>query len=95
MNDQRIHYLKTWPEYFQAILDGHKTFDVRKEDDKGFEIGDILYLKEYLPESEAYTGRHLRRYVSYVLRGPAFGIEENTVVMALLPDITSPHLPNK
>ncbi|HEY4507633.1 MAG TPA: DUF3850 domain-containing protein [Candidatus Paceibacterota bacterium] len=56
---------KVWPEYFQQILDGKKTFEVRLND---FEIneGDILVLKEWDPNTKSYTGRELERKVGYV-----------------------------
>ncbi|HLC55686.1 MAG TPA: DUF3850 domain-containing protein, partial [Candidatus Nanoarchaeia archaeon] len=39
---------KVWPEFFQEILDGNKTFELRLND---FECnqGDILILKEWDP----------------------------------------------
>lgn len=42
---------KVWPEWFQKILDGVKTFEVRLAD---FECnsGDILVLKEWSPETK-------------------------------------------
>ena len=56
---------KVWPEYFQQILDGKKTFELRLND---FDIteGDILVLKEWNPENKIYTGRELERKVGYV-----------------------------
>jgi len=58
---------KVWPEYFQQILDGKKTFEVRLND---FEIeeGDTLILKEWDPVSGEYTGRELSKEVGYVGR---------------------------
>ena len=35
------HELKILPEYFVAVRDGIKKFEVRK-DDRPFEVGDIL-----------------------------------------------------
>jgi len=58
---------KTWPEYFQAIMDGRKTFDLRLADWE-IEVGDTLILKEWDPESKDYTGRELRKEVTYVIR---------------------------
>ncbi|MCA9353185.1 DUF3850 domain-containing protein [Patescibacteria group bacterium] len=58
---------KVWPEYFQEILDGKKTFELRLND---FEVneGDTLVLKEWDPKTECYTGRELKRTVGYVGR---------------------------
>lgn len=58
---------KVWLEYFQEILDGKKTFELRLND---FEINerDILVLKEWDPETKTYTGRELERKVGYVGR---------------------------
>lgn len=77
------HWLKTLPPYFQAVFDGFKTFEVRR-DDRGFEPGDTLYLQEYHP-ANGYTGRLVGREVTYVLRSGEgdFGIEPGFVVMGL------------
>ena len=77
-----IHELKTWPEYFEEVFMGRKTFEVRKND-RDFKRGDTLILKEWDNQSSEYTGRELARGVSYVLHGGNFGIEPGTVIMAL------------
>ena len=53
---------KAWPEYFQQILDGKKTFDARAND---FNIneGDILVLREWNPNTKEYTGRIIEKNV--------------------------------
>jgi hypothetical protein len=78
----KAHRLKTWPVGFQAISLGLKTYEVRV-DDRGFKVGDTLYLEEWNPASERYTGRSLAREVSYISRGPEWGLPEGVVVMAL------------
>lgn len=80
--DRRVHELKTWPEFFCALVDGQKTFELRK-DDRGFRVGDTLVLREYQPGAKEYTGRKLYRFVSYIMSGPAFGLMQNYVVMGL------------
>lgn len=40
------HHLKTFPEYFQAVIDGKKPMEIRK-DDRGFKSGDNCILEEY------------------------------------------------
>ena len=58
---------KTWPEYFQKILDGEKTYEVRVAD---FECnsGDTIVLKEWDPKTKDYTGREIAKTVGYVLK---------------------------
>lgn len=75
------HYLKAWPEYFQAVKDGTKTFEIRK-DDRNFQVNDTLVLQEYDPET-GYTGvDDLRFEVPYILRGQPF-LPEGYVCMSL------------
>ena len=61
---------KVWPEYFQKILDGIKTFELRLAD---FECnpGDVLVLKEYNPKTNEYTGRVLEKAVTLVFKTKA------------------------
>lgn len=83
----RTHELKCWLPFFQAILDGDKTFEVRKND-RGFQKGDVLRLREfdptakYLTDGGRYTGRDFPMVVAYVLSG-FDGIEDGYVVMGL------------
>jgi hypothetical protein len=73
------HELKIWPEFFQAIERGQKTFDVRFND-RGFASGDVLDLREWEPHpalgqegtsgiAPGYTGRSVKMLVTYVLHG--------------------------
>lgn len=59
----KTHILKIWPEYYDAILDGRKTFEVRR-DDRHFMEGDILELREY----EVYEGRYTKRVMHVRVR---------------------------
>lgn len=77
----KIHHLKTWPPYFEAVKSGEKTFELRK-DDRGFAIGDTLALQEYDPMARAYTGRSVYVVVRYMLSG-SFGIAPGWVVMSV------------
>ena len=72
------HTLKTWPEFFDAIVAGEKTFELRR-DDRGFNVGDLLQFREWDPTDPGFelagcdwgpgfTGREARFIVSYVLR---------------------------
>ncbi|UOQ73294.1 ASCH/PUA domain-containing protein [Hymenobacter cellulosilyticus] len=74
------HELKTWPACFAAVESGTKPFDVR-ENDRNYQVGDVLLLREYEPETEQYSGRTLLRAVSYVLQGGSFGLEAGWCVV--------------
>ena len=73
------HVLKILPEYFDAIVSGRKTFEVRKEDDKKFEEGDTLFLLAY--NDGEYAGRTTKVKVTYCLREPY--AKEGHVIMAI------------
>ena len=59
-----VHDLKISPEYFDDVESGIKTFEIRR-DDRNYSKGDILNLREWDGD---YTGREMRKIVSYVLR---------------------------
>jgi len=44
----KIHVLKEWPEYFAEVVQGRKHYEIRLND-RGFEVGDLLLLREYRP----------------------------------------------
>lgn len=72
MVNSMTHYLKTLPEYFEDVLSGKKSFEVRKDDrNPKFAPGDKLILQEYMKTSETgvYTGRVIHADVLLVLRG--------------------------
>ncbi|EAH2686743.1 DUF3850 domain-containing protein, partial [Listeria monocytogenes] len=42
----KLHELKTMSEYFAAVAEERKTFEIRKND-RDFKIDDYLLLKEF------------------------------------------------
>jgi len=82
----RLHRLKTWPEPFQAVLDGRKTHEARV-DDRGFAVGDGLVLLEYEPMTSSGFGALTCRWaivtVEYVTPGGRFGVERGACVMSV------------
>ena len=77
---RQTHDLKTWPACFAAVKSGNKPFDVRLNEEN-FQVGDILMLREFDPDTEQYTGRTITRWVSYVLEGGNFGVESDWCVL--------------
>lgn len=59
------HYKKILPEYFQKILDGQKTYELRLADWE-CRAGDILVLQEWDPKTKQFTGREIDKEVTYV-----------------------------
>lgn len=58
----QTHKLKTWTQFFEPVVAGEKTFEVRRND-RGFNAGDIVRLIEVTGEDgEIPTGRHGETY---------------------------------
>lgn len=73
------HRLKCWPEFFEAVLRGAKRFELRRNDDRVFSVGDLVTLREMHPSywradntraPEEFTGREIEVRVLYVISGP-------------------------
>ena len=75
-----IHALKILPEYFEAVISGKKTFEVR-ENDRGFKVGDLLALNEWM--NGEYTDNSCLVYVDYILESAY--CDEGYVVMSIKP----------
>lgn len=63
------HDLKILPQYFQAVAEGRKTFEIRK-DDRGFQAGDTVRLYEVagagFQKGVKPTGRECTAKIGYV-----------------------------
>jgi hypothetical protein len=85
------HELKCHPHFFAAIVEGKKTFEIRR-DDRKYSIGDTLTLKEYDP-SYGYTGAMSGPYtVVYIMMAEDFpAILPGFVIMGLggLPEVVT------
>jgi hypothetical protein len=90
------HELKIWPQYFARVKDGSKTFEVR-ENDRGFQPGDTVVLKEYSLEEVERQDHNPMGYESWMEPrgytgkhltfqvGYVYPLEDNRVVFSLLP----------
>lgn len=76
------HILKLQEEYFDAVLNDVKTFEVRKND-RDYKIGDTLVLSCYC--GNECTQRQAVRYISYILTHEQFpsGVPEGYVIMGI------------
>lgn len=59
MREIKTHDLKTWPRFFNLVISGRKTFEIRT-DDRDFQAGDYLLLREWDDMQQDYTGRSVR-----------------------------------
>lgn len=75
------HELKTWTQYFEEVWDRVKTFEVRKND-RNFQVGDTLILKEWNQFRQTFTGRKMSVKVTYILDDPEF-VKEGYVIMGI------------
>lgn len=87
----KTHELKTLAPYWDAIDNGEKPFEVRR-DDRGFQKGDILLLHRMKEDNSCYYDyppgtpgkrRTLYMKITYILTGGQFGIQPGYVVMGL------------
>lgn len=76
-----VHDLKIWPEYFEEVISGRKPFEIRKND-RNYRKGDILLLREWVPETHKYTGREARYIVTYMM-GNGIWTNHDFVVMGI------------
>jgi hypothetical protein len=84
-----LHELKCWPDGFAALRDGRKRADFRR-DDRGFQVGDHLWQREWDPGSGDYTGDELLFLVTDIQRGPDWGIPVGYVMMSLAEAVQRP-----
>lgn len=92
----KTHIIKAWPEFWDALADGRKTFEIRYND-RGYAAGDILEIHRathagtiQLEPTPAEPPAPLLRRVVYVLPGAlaSNGVEilpGSVVVMSLVP----------
>lgn len=66
-HEPKIITKKIWPEYFQAIVNNKKTFEIRLSDFECKE-GDTLVLQEWDPKTKKFTGREIQKIVTYVAK---------------------------
>lgn len=76
------HKLKILSKYYESILQGKKTFEVRK-DDRPFSEGDTLLLQECVtPNGCGYTGREMTVDVTYILRDSEY-VKDGYCIMGI------------
>lgn len=76
---KEYHHLKTETEYYQAVEQGLKKFELRKND-RNFQVGDYLFLQETV--NGIYTGRQIGRLeIKYILYGGNYGLDKDYCII--------------
>jgi hypothetical protein len=65
----KIHELKCDPEYFVKVFNGTKLFELRKND-REYEVGDWLKLREYDRATKTYSGRLISARITFITEYP-------------------------
>lgn len=78
-----IHALKQIQPYFDDVISGRKTFEIRKND-REYSVGDLIALNEYDKEKQTYTGNSCLCYIDYILNDNEY-CKDGYVVMSIKP----------
>ena len=79
------HILKLHDKYFDAVLYGIKTFEIRKAD-RDYKVGDVLIFNRIDDEGRKSPNEpSIHRMISYILRHEDFpaGIQEGYVILGM------------
>lgn len=82
-NMVKVHELKIAPEYFRAVKEGKKTFEIRKND-RNFKVGEYIDLREYSGD-KGYTGNRLCLKIVYMIESDWFpqGLKDGYCVLGI------------
>ncbi len=77
----KIHELKILPQFLYSVIKGDKTFEVRKND-RDFEVGDIVRLREWNPDTQTYGEFDCECDIIYLLDNPEY-CKEGYVILGI------------
>lgn len=76
-----LHELKIKPMYYEAVVNGEKRFEIRK-DDRNFKVGDLIRLQEF---ENDYTGRESLYEIIFKIDGGDYGLEIGYCILSIKP----------
>lgn len=79
----KVHELKIVPEYFRAVKENKKKFEIRKND-QNFKVGEYIDLREYNGD-KGYTGNRLCLKIVYMIESDWFpqGLKDGYCVLGI------------
>ena len=85
----KTHELKSWPDFFELVYTGAKTFELRVND-RNFHVDDTVQLREFDDRKGVYTGREIKKRITYIADGvgpdcitPLKGLSRGYAILAL------------
>ena len=89
----KIHELKIKEEYYKAIIDGEKTFELRKND-RDYQVGDLIQFNDKLFTPKYYFEGATEKYyplpcetlfkITYVLKDvPEYGLDKDYCILGI------------
>ena len=76
------HRLKIWPQHWQRVFEGTKTFEIRNND-RVFQKGDKVILCPWCPDTKKYLKDSYHCELERIV-GDVYPIDSERVVFSLL-----------
>jgi hypothetical protein len=77
------HIVKSHPKPFAQVWDGSKRHEIRIND-RGYEQGDAIELREFNPHTKEYSGRSIDAVIGNCTHGGNFGLAADLCCFTLL-----------
>ena len=78
---RKTHELKILPQFFHDVIRGKKKAELRK-DDRNFEVGDVLVLKEWA--NGEFTGAWCSVTVTHIIRDcQEYGLDDGYCILSI------------
>ena len=61
------HRIKCIQPFFRDVKRYDKMFEIRKND-RNYQVGDTVILREYIPETDKYTGNEITIEITYLIQ---------------------------
>lgn len=87
---RKEHKIKIKKRYYDAVLKGEKTFEIRKND-RDYNVGDIINFIPIADDCDMILPHNQTSYkVTYVFHGGEYGLEEGYCVFGIAPIEVNP-----
>jgi len=80
MSAGRAIELKIQNPYFNAVVDGKKKCEVRREDVRTYNVGEVLVLRQWDEKRKRFTGKYARVKITHILRDLAYVLPNHVVL---------------